>query len=66
MSGVGSLRRRLTILVVCIVGGALAALATTVYVMSSGPNRDRFDERLVEAGRAAVASLEQQRDGRWT
>jgi two-component system, OmpR family, heavy metal sensor histidine kinase CusS len=62
---VGSLRRTLTISVVCIVGVALAALAATVYVMTNGPNRDRFDERLADAGRAAAASLEL-RDGRWT
>jgi len=50
----GSLQRTLTITVIIIVGVALAALSATVYAVYSRGSRERFDERLADAARAAA------------
>lgn len=65
-AGGGSLRRRLTISLVSIVGAALAGLSITLYVLYSRGSRDRFDERLADAARAAAMMVEPHEQRPWT
>lgn len=50
----GSLRRALTATVIAVVGVALATLSASAYVLYSRGQRERFDERIAEAARAAA------------
>ncbi len=65
MNGAGSLRRRLTALVVGVVGASLAMLCATLYVIFSGQIRERFDDRLAQEAHTIALMVKAGEGGAW-